>query len=314
MWTLLLYSESHCKVRELLQRERVINRDIHQVWEYASVTDFLEASTVRAGISTIHSGGLPIDLLVSPGTSDTTIFFFHGAIERRFTLPVLSGLGISGGLEANRVFISDPSLALDDGLLLAWYAGNYRQPNLQQNLVQIFEKIATSLRAKRMVFFGGSGGGFASLFFASHFQNSLALVFNPQTNIAKYNKRAVQEFTEKAFQVDTRHADPVSQLPSNVISDLCELYKTPLDSKIAYLQNLNDRSHIESHLLPFSKKIHTDNELLLIKEPWQNGHSPPPKSLLTQVLNLAVSSEDWSHDFAQMGFTRVENSCTEKLP
>src|SRR5690625_1142090 len=154
---------------------------MHQVSDFSSVTDF-ENNTVRAGISTMYSGGIPIDVLVSPGTSETTIFFFHGAIERHFTLPVLSGLGISGGLDANRVFISDPSLTLDDELLLAWYAGNYRQPNLQKSFVRIFKKILTSLQSRRTVFFGGSGGGFASLYFAGHFQNSLALVFNPQTD------------------------------------------------------------------------------------------------------------------------------------
>lgn len=179
--------------------------------EFSTVTDFLNAKTVRPGISTIYSGGLPIDLLVSPGASDTTIFFFHGAIERHFTLPVLSGLGISGGLEANRVFISDPSLALDDQLMLSWYAGNHRQPDLQHILISVFEKIIVSLGSDRSVFFGGSGGGFASLFFASHFKNSLALVFNPQTNISKYSERAVRDFATKAFQVEPTDADQIGR-------------------------------------------------------------------------------------------------------
>lgn len=290
-----------------MQRKRVIDRDIHQVSEYSSLTDFLENSTIRAGISTIRSGGVPIDLLISPGTSDTTIFFFHGAIERHFTLPVLSGLGISGGIEANRVFISDPSLALDDGLLLAWYAGNHKQPDLQRDLLRIFKRIVANYKTNKIVFFGGSGGGFASLYFASHFQDSLALVFNPQTNIAKYSKRAVRDFAKKAFQLDVNHSDPLSQLPPKVVSDLSEYYKKPRDIKIAYLQNLNDQTHIESHLLPFCDKIHSKNELLLLKKPWQNGHSPPPKSILTQALNLAVSSDDWSHDFTKIGFTHFQS-------
>ena len=285
-----------------MQRERVIDRDIHQVSEFSTVAEFLNAKTVSPGISTIYSGGLPIDVLVSPGSSDTTIFFFHGAIERHFKLPVLSGLGISGGLEANRVFISDPSLVLDNQLMLSWYAGNFHQPDLQQVLVSIFKRIVMSLGSSRAVFFGGSGGGFASLFFASHFQNSLALVFNPQTNIEEYSERAVRDFAAKAFRVETPHNSMLSELPSDVVVDLCELYREPKDTKIAYLQNANDEKHLQAHLRPFSQAIHSGTEFLLLKEPWQDGHSPPPKTLLSQLLNLAVSSNDWTRDFTNAGF------------
>lgn len=286
-----------------MQRERIIDREIHQVSDYPSVEDFLNVGTIRAGISTIQSGGMPIDLLLSPGDSDTTIFFFHGAIEPHFTLPVLSGLGISGGLEANRVFISDPSLVLDSRLLLAWYAGNRRQPDLQKNLVAICKKIALSLESKKLVFFGGSGGGFASLYFASHFKDSLALVFNPQTNIAKYSERAVHDFASKAFSLEDAPNKTLRQLPPEVVWDVCEVYRSVKSTKIAYMQNLNDGTHVQTHLRPFTQAMHTDNELLVLKQPWQDGHSPPPKELLTQVLNLAVSSEDWIRDFIEMGFT-----------
>lgn len=286
----------------------MIDRDIHQVSEFSTVAEFLKARTVPPGISTIYSGGLPIDLLISPGSTDTTIFFFHGAIERHFTLPVLSGLGISGGLEANRVFISDPSLALDDQLLLSWYAGNQRQPDLQQILISVFEKIIVSLGSDRSVFFGGSGGGFASLFFASHFQDSLALVFNPQTNIAKYSERAVRDFATKAFHSDFPDNNVLSRLPSDVVVDLCELYRVPRDTKIAYLQNANDKDHLQSHLLPFTQAIHPDTEFLLLREPWDHGHSPPPKELLSQLLNLAVESSGWAQDFINLGFTRTRSS------
>ena len=276
--------------------------------EFSTVTDFLNTKTVRPGIATIYSGGLPIDLLVSPGASDTTIFFFHGAIERHFTLPVLSGLGISGGLEANRVFISDPSLVLDDELMLSWYTGNHRQPDLQQVLVSVFEKILGSLGSDRAVFFGGSGGGFASLFFASHFQNSLALIFNPQTNIAKYSERAVREFATKAFHAERTGGNVLSQLPSDVVVDVCELYRAATGTKIAYLQNANDEDHLQSHLLPFTQAIHPDTEFLLLQEPWQDGHFPPPKELLSELLNLAVSSDDWTRDFINAGFMRTRSA------
>lgn len=130
-------------------RERVIDKSLHQVTEFASTENFLAAESIPAGISTIWENGLPIDLLVSPAESSTTIFFFHGAIERHFTLPVLSGLGISGAVNANRVFVSDPSLVLDEDLMLAWYAGNSQQPNLQEVLTVVLRKIAEKLDSKK---------------------------------------------------------------------------------------------------------------------------------------------------------------------
>lgn len=288
-----------------MQRERFIDKGAHQVSEFASVSQFLNVTQVPAGVSTIHADDVPIDLLVHPAASETTIVFFHGAIESHFTLPVLSGLGISGGLGANRVFVSDPSLVLDDELMLSWYAGNVHQPDLQHTLTVILKKVAASLGSQRVVFFGGSGGGFAALYFASHFRNSLALVFNPQTNIAKYKQRPVSDFVTKAFNVDADQCDPLSQLPLEVVSDLCHLYSTSRNTQIAYMQNLNDDAHVRSHLGPFLATMHAETKVLLLTERWNDGHSPPPKELLSQVLNLSVTSSNFAKDFSELGFKNM---------
>src|SRR5699024_1872257 len=137
----------------------------------------------------------------------------------------------------NRVFVSDPSLVLDEDLMLAWYAGNSHQPNLQEILTDVLRKIAEDLESKKVVFFGGSGGGFASLYFAGQFENSLALVFNPQTNIAKYSERAVRAFAMKSFGVREDTTAPLAHLPPEVVTDVCELYKTPRRTTLVYLQN-----------------------------------------------------------------------------
>lgn len=285
-----------------MQRERVINRDLHQVTEFSSLEDFLDKKTVPAGVSTIYIGGIPVDILVSPGSAKTTIFFFHGAIEPHFTLPVLSGLGISGGLAANRVFISDPSLVLDKKLMLSWYAGNVHQPELQQNLVAIMRKIVTSLKSERTVFFGGSGGGFAALFFASYFAESLALVFNPQTDIAQYSARAVRDYALKAFDINQEEPNPLGQIPAGVVTDLCAHYMEPRSNYVAYMQNSADKVHVEKHLTPFWNAVDSNTEVLLLSDYWRDGHSPPPKELLSELLNLAVSSPDWKENFTDFGF------------
>lgn len=289
-----------------MQRERVIDRRAHRVSEFSSIANFLNVDGVPAGISTIMSGGLPIDLLVSPAASRTTICFFHGAVEPHFTLPVLSGLGISGGIEANRVFISDPSLILDEELMLAWYAGNKHQPALQSDITAVLKKVTASLESERVVFFGGSGGGFAALYFAHHFENSLAIVFNPQTSIERYSENAVRDFVRFAFDDDVSHQGMLSELPRTVTHDLCGLYATPTSAQIAYMQNLNDKDHTEHHLLPFLKAVDSKTKVHLLGEQWRDGHTPPPKEFLSHLLNLVASSADWSEGFAPFGFKNLE--------
>lgn len=296
-----------------MQRKRVIDSAVHRVSKFSSIAEFIQSEGVSAGISTINDGGVPIDLLVSPTSSSTTICFFHGAIEPHFTLPVLSGLGVSGGVEANRVFISDPSLVLDDELMLSWYAGNVQQPGLQRDLTEILKKVIGSLGSDRVVFFGGSGGGFASLYFAHQFENSLALVFNPQTRIEAYSERAVRDFVEKAFEIETGASDPMAELPSTVFHDLCSLYETYTDAQVAYMQNLNDRSHVESHLIPFLTTMHPDTQVLLLTGHWRDGHSPPPKDLLSKVLNLSASSTDWDDGLTDVGFQNIRGMAFEEV-
>lgn len=283
----------------------MINHELHQVTEFSTLEDFLSNETVPAGISTIYIGGLPIDILVSPGSSKATIFFFHGAIEPHFTLPVLSGLGISGGLVANRVFISDPSLILNNKLLLSWYAGNERQPNLQRDLVTIIEKIVTSLGSERTIFFGGSGGGFAALYFASLFENSTAAVFNPQTNLARYSKRAVQAYVETAFQRSFEEDDPFASIADGIVTDLCKQYSTRRYCEIFYMQNRHDVSHVDNHLVPFLRSMHPNTNVHLLSEGWGAGHLPPPRQLLSQVLDIIAMEGDRLRELSSLGFRAI---------
>lgn len=285
-----------------MRRQRVIDTELHRVSEFSCPADFLTANVTPPGISTIYHGNLPVDIMVSPANADTTIFFFHGAIEKHFTIPVLSGLGISGGIDANRVFVSDPSLVLDNTLMLSWYAGNKHQPDLQDLLTEIFSKIAWDLGSKRVIFFGGSGGGFASLYFAHSFEDSLALVFNPQTSIAKYSQRAVDDYTQKAFSISRDDSEPLGVLPKSVTHDLCRLYRKRTSATVAYMQNLNDVTHVERHLHPLLAQAHPENTILTLVQPWRDGHTPPPKELLTNLLDTMTSSTHWALDLEKMGF------------
>lgn len=273
-------------------RLQKIDRTANVVSQYPDVEAFLAAESIPIGILSINEQGIPIDILNSDIGADTTIIFFHGAIEPKHTLPVLSGQGISGGLTANRIFISDPSLYLTDQLSLSWYAGNKKQP-LQQLLNRILGRIIDEHGASKVIFFGGSGGGFASLYFSSLVPGSLAVAFNPQTNITRYLNRSVRAFAVHAYGIAEDEYDPISQIPNAPVLDLCAEYKQPVDNTVLYIQNANDVYHIERHMEPFLVSNHPSNRFHLLMDAWTPGHTPPPKFILATLLARMTSAEPW---------------------
>ncbi|SEI42145.1 hypothetical protein SAMN04487917_101189 [Arthrobacter sp. yr096] len=281
-------------------RQQVIDATANQVTWYSGVASFIEADSIPQGILSISEAGLPIDLLNSDVGSDTTMVVFHGAVESTSQLPVLSGQGLSTGIGVNRIFISDPSLYISEGLQLGWFAGNKAQPGLQSDLEKIIRRIVTSHGSRRVMFFGGSGGGFASLYFAARFAGSAAVVFNPQTNIARYQPSTVLDYAQIAYDAPDDVQEPLSYLPQLAVTDLCGLYAQPLGGAVVYLQNLNDLFHTENHMQPFLEAVHPDNPVFLLEDFWGPGHAPPPKPLLTEVLAGVAAVASWPMDIAEV--------------
>ena len=173
-------------------------------------------------------------------------------------------------------------------------------------MTRILEHVFFSLGVSRVVFFGGSGGGFASLFYASRFENSLALPFNPQTNIARYMDNAVRDFASRSFALEAPKGERLKNLPSSVTSNVCALYQVPKPPMVGYMQNMNDEIHIRDHLMPFLRQTHADNRVMLLAERWGAGHTPPPKPLLTNVLDVVSTAESWEEGLGEIGFQTLD--------
>ncbi len=272
------------------------------VTNYKGVDAFLRASAIPQGYQIIVENGLPIDVNVQFRGFDTTVVFFQGAIDPKWTLPAFAGMGVSSEIAVNRIFISDPSLVLTDRLNLGWFVGNSRM-NIQKNLLEIISHISETWGNQRLVFYGASGGGFASLFFSAHFPGSLAIVSNPQTNVAKYELAAVERFAEVCYGV--RGEDPMSKLPEDVTTDLLTLYREPRGNVVAYMQNSTDTAHVEDHMKPLLAQSHPNNEMYLLLGHWGDGHVAPPKPIHVDALTVAAS-DDWPGGLVAMGFERAQ--------
>ena len=260
--------------------ERTIPEEGHHHVE--SVAAFTGPQPGASTTYTIMLDDVPIDLRYDDRGFDTTVVFFHAAITkavRRY--PVFSGATFSEDVAANRLFISDPSLYVDSRIKLGWYAGSSRQPKLQDALTEIISRFDGPDR--RLVFFGASGGGFASLYYSTHFPGSIAVPVNPQTTIRNYVPVIVNRYLNYAWD-----GLPVGELP--VCTDVIELYRRPVTNSVLYVQNSGDSDHMEHHYAPFFDVLPEGHKVESHLVDAGEGHVPPKRALLGKILKDVVGS------------------------
>ena len=276
------------------------------VLEWPSLDALLTTAEVQGGVHSVpigEFGGKPINydfmLTARPGT--VLLCHFHGNAPREGNeLPVFTGLGVTSSIATSIFVPSDPVLALDASLSLGWHFG-CEGIRLQAVTASIVKKLQAILQAPRVVAWGGSGGGFAAIRVAKDVPNSIALVWNPQTDIAKYYPEPVALYRSIAFPRNSgagTFPSDAEQFPS-----LCtEAFHAGYQGHILYLQERTDSHHVDAHLKPFlesfcakplsniinSAKLSgfVTDQLFLHIGHWADGHIPPSKAVLTKLLGL----------------------------
>ena len=233
-----------------------------------------------------------MSLRVKEGTP--LLVILHGAANEDVRLPFLSGQSISKDLPVSKLSISDPSLYCDPKLNLSWFAGNEYQPRLVEDLAAIISKVSVHCKAPRIVLLGGSGGGFAAINLAARLSNATAVAMNPQTDIFRYHANHVKAYIDLAWAGDRERF--ITQDVHNLSSAIKASETKPT---IVYLQNSNDTFHAINHLQKFTSEV-ANVPFYKLQAPWRDGHTPPPKSLISQVLKLVVNDE--FEGLKQLGF------------
>jgi hypothetical protein len=204
------------------------------------------------------------------------------------------------------ICVSDPSLSISNDCTLAWYAGNKDIDDLPETIAYILDKISERLSTKLIVF-GGSGGGFATLAITKLMScEHFSLVWNPQTSITEYHKRFVSIYIKNCLDNSYENTDIYSLLDiNNITHDLVKEYSKENSLKnnnILYLQNSDDKFHIENHLKPFMNVLDVEecgegiykstNGIVFWIDKWGSGHSPPSLDILIKALNGIVNMKD----------------------
>ena len=167
---------------------------------------------------------------------------------------------------------------------------------MQPALTHLIKEFHRAFGGKRLIFTGPSGGGFAAMFYSWHFPGSICFPTNPQTNITRYERAAVDFYAEKCFFT---FADQIGDI--EITSDIGSLYGECVPNYIVYFQNRSD-DHLDIHWKPFIEGLPPSSvaRVRTIIGSWGDGHKAPPAELMTRLLASAVSwSGGWGDFLAE---------------
>lgn len=274
-------------------------------WTYSSLADFKLAENVKPGLHTIILNSLPLDLYINLKKGLPLVILFNNSIERssKVQLPVFPGLGLIPTQYFSTVCISDPALYLSEDLNVGWHAGTKNVP-LQPLIPEIISKLIALSGTDKVVFVGGCSGGFSSLYYSRLVPESLAVIWNPQTNIMKYKASDVKKYAYEAFLIESDRAD----LERVINVDLLPIYREVDQNYVIYLQNKSDW-HVKEHCLPFLAGMVNTSSLILetgyVRDDlflnfynWGKGHVPPSwKWFKSFFYNLHMYKGSWEELF-----------------
>lgn len=228
------------------------------------------------------------------------IVLLHGALVRKdVTLPRFEWLRSLRDRPENLLFVSDPSLAWDEAIRLAWYIGP-EEHDVGAHIAAEVAHLADRLGTTRTVFAGSSGGGYASLTLAARTPGSLAVSFSPQTRVSRYERIPVKSFRQRLFpghpdmdSVEAAHRDRVDQTHRWAAGE------SQPDSFVRLAQNSQDHGHITSHMTPFLRAAGVDPDtfegnprISVVLDDFGEGHTPPRPTQIREHLDEALAWHD----------------------
>lgn len=276
------------------------------------------AALNSAGATGVHSlsmgNGESLDVLVvgEPGRDGRAIpVFLNGAVPAREQKsgPFFSGGRVGPAVASGYLSLSDPAVDHDSNVSLAWYAG-HEGVDTRKAIISALETVASVYR-RELVLVGGSGGGFAALYYASKLGcDASAFVWNPQTDILAYNRTFVDTYLTRSFP---EHSAVTEEATTwlNQRSEECvaaDVHRSVVTEghhdprsirRLLLLQNISDW-HLTAHTVPYLKAhgfmsvgtggyVLNPNLSVQIAD-WGQGHAPLPTELVVDHLRAFLDS------------------------
>lgn len=291
---------------------------------HKDLSTFLVIDRLADGLHEISDGNVKLHLMFKGKGARTLLVFFHGAIRGKYTdsytLPVFSGSNIANDIDADQLMLSDASLSLSsDNIRLAWFSGT-KDYDLPSRLRDIIASVAANGNYSRLILIGGSGGGFASLRLSKDLPTSIAVVWNPQTDIGQYGQAMVRAYTSGCFERESYNRIP-KMLRHQRMMDLKRVDPESFAGGIIYFQNFPDVRHVNKHAKPFLEAFsgggridfnrpgiwHVNDRITFILGDWEGRHTPPPRPVIVDAIEAAIACDgsDTTRAYQSLSADRV---------
>lgn len=244
-----------------------------------------------------------LDALLVNQKSDVLIVSCHGALPRQTTkLPRFERLRTFLNTSYSSIYFGDPTIHLSDKLGLAWYTG-WKEIDVYPIIAEWVEKAAHASGAKKIIFVGSSGGGFASLQISALIPESMAVPLNPQTAIWKYQPEGALGYARNYIKNVMPHLIPDGgvkdlttdqdwSVPLGERASVIIRYEQPLRNYVYYAQNLNDVSHVTDHYQPFRAAVEhgpNSDRIQFFTYAGQHTHTSPKPDMFEEIMTNAIA-------------------------
>lgn len=244
-------------------------------------------------IWSVDCGQIVPSALIRPKHGDTLMVYLHGATDRtRHALPRYERVrSFSKIAQGPVVFFSDPTLDLDNRMILSWYLGT-EEVNLHRTIAQMIDSIALAYGVDRVTVVGNSGGGFSAMQIASHLNGASFISVNGQTDIGRYTPLLAEQASWASFG-EKRVCD-LSDAERARSSVLRRFELLNHDVRGIVLQNIGDDHHYSEHYLPLKHQVlsqSTNSTVEFVEKFMGEGHVAPTPAEYEEVVTTWMNRE-----------------------
>jgi len=229
-------------------------------------------------------------------TSKTMLVGLNASISARDekTPPFFTGGDKALNVDAPLLSISDPASHLD-GDSHCWYIGIQTDPFFQRHLAEFIQAFCIKFQLNPILF-GSASGGFASIVISDLIEvDSLAIAFNPYTDVLRSYPSSVEKFYKDKWNSADIEEFSILMDKHDIIYNLSRL-KPNSGSKILILQNILDHFQMENHMNIFFDSsfkelnpVVEQKNITLFFGVWGPGHHSPWPEHITAALSLSLS-------------------------